>query len=189
MEIYKISMLAVLLAVVVLSGCSQPVDTTSTKPVCADSLDKMITMDIAQQILLEMNFVIEKYDTEKGVIITRPLRGSQFFEFWRNDNAGADSYSQANLHSLMRTVYVDVTEKFGMACLTCQVGVKRLSIPERPIDRLSRTSSVFTGGNSSMQRLELKGDFDWIDMPDDKALAAKILQLTGDRIAKLEGKI
>ena len=189
MKKYKFSGLAFVLAAMLFSGCAQQADTTYKESVCSETLEKMITMDIAQQILLDMNFVIEKYDTEKGVIMTRPLRGGQFFEFWRSDNAGADSYSQANLHSLMRTVYVDVTDKFGLVCVTCQVEVKRLSLPERPIERISQTSSVFTGGNSSMQKLELEGDFDWIDMPDDKALEAKIIQLTGDRIAKLEGKV
>ena len=91
------------------------------------------------------------------------------------------------MHSIMRTAELNINEKDGQNCLTCKVDVRRLSVEERSITRVSEMSNMYTGGSAGAQRLKVKGQYDWIDMGNDTALESKILQLIGGRIAKLEG--
>ncbi len=179
--------MALVFAMFVLAGCSQQAQVPTSQPLCVTSLDRSNTLEVAQDILTEMHFVIEKYDLEKGIILTRPLRGAQFFEFWRKDNAGFENKRLANMHSIMRTAELNIDEKDGQNCLTCKVDVKRISVEERPVTQVSALSNVYTGGSAGAQRLKIKGQYDWIDMGNDTALESKILQRIGGRITKLEG--
>ncbi len=68
-------------------------------------------MEVAEDVLAGMYFTIEKADVDSGLIRTRPLPGAQFFEFWRSDNVGTDNTLAANLHTIRRTVTLDISHK------------------------------------------------------------------------------
>ena len=65
----------------------------------------------AERVLTRMHFAIEKLDAEQGVVKTRPLRGAQFFEFWRSDNVSSYDCEEANLQSVRRTVELRVKKE------------------------------------------------------------------------------
>ena len=126
-------------------------------------------MSAAEDVLTSMQFVIEKSDLVSGLIRTKPLRGSQFFELWRSDNVSAKSTAEANLHSIQRTVQLTISEQGNRVCVKCDVEVQRLS--------------------SGMQRLALnekqQEEMSWIDLGGDPGLERKILQRLKNKIAAL----
>ena len=165
------------------TGCSATAGDAPAGQLCLESTNKTKLMAAAEDVLVRMQFVIEKYDLEKGVIKTRPLRAPQFFEFWRTDNASAKSSAQANLHSIRRIAELNTFEADGKTCLKCQIQIERLSIPPQEIVGASRAASMFTGGDTSLQRLELETDeMSWIDLGSDIELQKKILKLIQRKI-------
>jgi hypothetical protein len=165
------------------TGCSATAGDAPVGQVCLDNTQKATLMAAAEDVLVRMQFVIEKYDLEKGVITTKPLRAPQFFEFWRSDNASAKNTAEANIHSIRRIVELNTFGADGKICLKCEVQIKRLSIPPQEIESVSRASSMFTGGNTSLQRLKLETDeITWIDLGSDIELQNKILKLVQRKI-------
>ena len=148
-------------------------------------------MEVAEDVLAGMYFRIDKADVESGLIRTRPLPGAQFFEFWRSDNAGADNNLAANLHTIRRTVTLDISQQGRELRIGCNVQAQRLSLPERQVSNSSssRVYGLFSQRNSSVQKLKLhpeqKEKMAWIDMGSDKQLEAKILKRIETGIVRL----
>jgi len=189
-----------------LAGCADPVRGPKGKAsngaeqqhkvverICVPNSDKSAAMQIAEDVLGEMHFTIEKSDAdpvrgpkgkasngaEPGLIRTRPLAGAQFFEFWRNDSVGAFNWSEANLHSIRRTVELDISEQAGQVCIGCNVEVQRLSLPERQVSK-GRAYEMFSESDASIQQLKLHSeqqqDMAWVDLGNDSKLGTEILK-------------
>ena len=137
-------------------------------------------MEVAEDVLANMYFTIEKADADSGLIRTRPLPGAQLFEFWRSDNVGADNTLAANLHTIRRTVTLDISQQDEQLCLGCNVQAKRLSLPERQVSSSARVYGMFSQSSLSLQRLKLnpeqKQQMAWIDLGRDSRLEAEILK-------------
>jgi len=137
-------------------------------------------MEVAEDVLANMYFTIEKADADSGLIRTRPLPGAQFFEFWRSDNVGADNTLAANLHTIRRTVTLDISQQNEQLCIGCNVQVQRLSLPERQVSSTTRVYGMFSQSSLSLQRLKLnpeqKQQMAWIDLGRDSRLEAEILK-------------
>ena len=147
-------------------------------------------MEVAEDVLARMYFTIEKADANIGLIRTRPLPGAQFFEFWRSDNAGADNALAANLHTIRRTVTLDISQQGRELRIGCNVQAQRLSLPERQLSSSSaRVYGMFSQSNSSLQRLKLnpeqKEEMAWIDLSRDSRLEAEILKRIETGIVRL----
>lgn len=151
-------------------------------------IGKADTMDVAEDVLAEMHFTIEKADIDSGVIRTRPLPGAQFFEFWRSDNVGGDNSLTANLHTIRRTVELNVSKRERELCIGCDVWVQRLSIPEHQVSSSARAYKMFSRSKPSLQRLALNPEQEeemaWIDLDNDTRLAAEILKRIEARIVR-----
>jgi hypothetical protein len=140
----------------------------------ADS--RVETMKLCEDVLVRMLFEIEKFDVDKGYIKTRPLRGGQFFEFWRSDNVGSENSKRSNLHSVLRTVELQVDESGGQFCVECTSHMRRLSIEESDITSFSISRGIFSGGSRKFQKLHPEAkDLEWIDMGSDSELEKRIL--------------
>jgi len=146
-------------------------------------------MEVAEDVLAGMYFTIDKADVDSGLIRTRPLSGAQFFEFWRSDNAGADNTLAANLHTIRRTVTLDISQQGRELRIGCNVQAQRLSLPERQVSSSTRVYGIFSQSNPSLQRLKLnpeqKEEMAWIDMGSDKRLATEILKRIEAGIVRL----
>ena len=183
---------AIAMGLLLLTGCSSEKQISPSEPVCLRLADKSWIMEIAEDGLTRMNFVIEKYDVETGFVRTKPLRAGQVFEFWRSDNASPAAWAEANLHSIRRTAQLNVSEESGVVCTTCLVGIERLSLPEREITGMSWLAGMFTDSGQTQQKLTLRPEqqegMAWIDLGPDAALERKILTLIEKKITKLEGQ-
>jgi len=137
-------------------------------------------MDRTQQVLSKMHFKIEKADVDSGYIRTAPLPGAQFFEFWRDDNAGMFNFAEANIHTIRRTAEFDITEQNGQICIDCRVKTQRLHLPEKQLAGSSKLPEMFSESSSTKQTLEIgwqqKEGMAWLDLGNDTQLASKILK-------------
>lgn len=166
--------------VLLLAGCAnQQHSNVAAEPLCITGLEKPVVVKAAENVLGEMRFAIEKADTNSGLIRTRPLSGAQFFEFWRSDNVGSFNSAEANLHSIRRTVELNITPHGEKLCLVCDVKIERLSLPEQQTSS-GRAYQMFSRSDSSLQKLTLnpqqKAGMAWVDLGKDSHLAAKILK-------------
>lgn len=172
-----------------LAGCAQKQITV--EPKCLSGINNEFAMKSAERTLVSMNFVIDKLDPNLSIITTKPQRGSQFFEFWAKDNVGGYNKAMSNMDSIRRTVELGFTDKQGEVCITCQVNVQRLSIPEKEIDSTSRAYSIFTSSSQTRQSLNLTNEqrekMAWNDMGRDSQLEASILNRIEKQIIKDRG--
>jgi len=177
-------MFAVLL---LLAGCAQTQQRAGIMQVCIADANEIAAMQAGEVTLGEMLFVIDKADVEHGYISTQPLVGAQFFEFWRSDNVGARNWAQANLHSIRRTAELNVSQQKNKLCISCQVRMQRLSLPEREVSSTARAYMMFSKSTSRMQRVELGPEqrkrAGWIDLGQDDKLAGKILERVEKKLA------
>ena len=162
-----------------LAGCGGSAKTTLAAPELLTAPDSEQLMAAAQETLGRMFFVMDKYDLEAGYLRTRPKRASQFFEPWRQDNASATAFAQANLDSLRRTIEVFVEPHAGAAGLRCVVTVEKLSLPPQPVPSMSQMAGLYTDITRTLQTLTLEKDLvrqmEWIDLGPDHALEHRIV--------------
>ena len=146
-------------------------------------------MEVAEDVLAKMYFTIEKADAQSGLIRTRPLPGAQFFEFWRSDNVGADNTLAANLHTIRRTVTLDISQQDEELRIGCEVQAQKLSLPERQVSSSARVYGMFSLSSPSLQRLKLnpeqKKQMAWTDLGRDTRLEAEILKRIETGIVRL----
>jgi hypothetical protein len=163
-----------------------PNGVATPEPLRLVGVSRAEAMWAAEDALSGMHFVIEKFDTEQGIIRTEPLRGAQFFEFWRSDDVGLHDAVEANLHSIRRAVDLQVTEGQGQVSIDCHVQVQRLSLPENATASVSQAYRMHSASTLRMQRLQLtpqqRQRMAWIDTGQDPALAAMILERIGKKL-------
>jgi hypothetical protein len=182
---------AIMIGALVLAGCAQPQRSAMTGRACVPNIGKAETMALAEDVLDQMHFMIQKADVAGGVMRTRPLSGAQFFEFWRRDNVGFDNGLMANLQTIRRTVELNISPQAGELCIACKVRVQRLSLPERPITSSGRVYEMFSRSSPSLLRLSLtpqqKKEMAWIDLRNDTLLANRILRRIQARVTQRAG--
>lgn len=165
---------------VLLAGCAKQQQFKAVEQICVANIQKREAMQTAEDVLRRMHFTISKADAKQGIIRTRPLAGAQFFEFWRRDSVGAKNFAEANLHSLRRTVELDITQQGRQLCIGCDVKVRRLSLPEHEVSSSSRAYEMFSISTAAMQRLILRPkqqkEMAWLDMGEDSRLSTEILK-------------
>ena len=173
-----------------LAGCARPERYETVEQICVPNLTKAEAMQAAEEVLAKMHFTVAKADAEQGIIRSRPLTGAQFFEFWRRDNVGAFNRAEANLHSIRRTVELDISRQDEKLCIGCDVKTQRLSIPERQVSSTARAYEMFSISNPSMQRLELhseqRRDMVWVDLGRDARLETEILKRIERQVTGLQ---
>lgn len=178
--------LMVILAAV-MGGCCTKECPKAANQICVQGVDKQAVIDTSQKALEDMQFRIEKADTEAGYISTRPLPAQQFFEFWRSDTVGCYNFVEDNMHSVTRTAEINIIPKGFDFCIDCRVTTRRLSIPPLDIASATELPSVFSQGSVSVQSVELRArqrqNATWIDMGPDTGLESKILQRISKRLS------
>jgi len=178
-------------AILILAGCAKEQQFKAAGPICVPGMNKPAAMRAAKEVLGEMHFTIDKADTERGLIRSRPLAAAQFFEFWRSDNVGAFNTIEANLHSIRRTTELAISRQGQQLCIGCDVDVQRLSLPEREVTSGAQAYGMFTTSDRAIQTLKLhpeqKIDMAWVDLGQDARLAAQILKRIGEKL-KAESK-
>ena len=177
---------ALMACALVLAGCAQQQQGEVTGPISVPDMGKAETMEVAEDVLAGMHFTVEKADVPSGLIRTRPLPGAQFFEFWRSDNVGGKNSLQANLHTIRRTVELDISQHGDQLQIDCDVRVQRLSLPERDVSSSAQAYGMFTRSSPSLQKMSFETtqeqEIAWIDLEKDTRLAAEILKRIEKRL-------
>jgi len=172
-------------------GCASPqAEQGPANALCPETATRQQVVWAAHDVLAGMQFPIEKLDVEQGIVRTRPLRGAQFFEFWRSDNVGGRNTAEANLQSVRKTVELRIDrraadddpqskESRGLS-LACDVQVQRLSLPGNEVAGVSQAYRTHTGSAPVLQRFQVterqQQGMAWIDLGEDSQLAAEILK-------------
>lgn len=166
-----------------LAGCAENKYIQTEDRLCLPAATKAELMASAEGVLAEMHFEIEKFDSEAGYIRTRPLSGGQTFEIWRADNVGALNRAEADLHSIRRTVELNVSEQTGQLCINCKATTERLSIPS---EQTAGQSYRAMTGQKSIQKIsrEQKGNITWLDLGRDGQLETEIIRRIEKQLAK-----
>ena len=84
---------------------------------------------------------VDREDRRFGLIVTKPVVGKQFFEFWRKDAVTSNDVMLSSLHTVRRVVKIQIvpqgTMRFGV---NVEAHVERASIPG---DQLDNTAEAF----------------------------------------------
>ncbi len=183
---YHLLTFTLMTCALMLAGCAQQQPKQVTGQIYVPDVGKAEAMGVAEDVLAKMHFTVEKADVQSGYMKTRPLSGAQFFEFWRSDNIGADNSILANLHTVRRTVELDISRRGEELFIGCDVHVQRLSLPERDVSSSARAYEMFSRSSPSLQRLKLnpeqEKDMSWVDLGRDKQLATEILKRIEERV-------
>jgi hypothetical protein len=193
---YRLCKYILIMCAVMAAGCSQQTSVPSTVKLPDENLyveqdkgaKKARLTKVAEDVLAEMHFTIEKADAKNGLVRTKPLPGAQFFEFWRSDNVGIDNALAANIHTIRRIVTIDINQQGPQMHLVCQVHAQKLSLPERPVNSSTRVYRMFSQSSPLLQRLILNPEqarqMTWIDLGRDSRLEAKITRRIEKRIQR-----
>jgi hypothetical protein len=190
----KTALYVLIAAALSLPGCGGPnAAPTPTQMIRADGATRADVVQAAGDVLTRMHFAIEKLDVEQGLVRTRPLRGAQFFELWRSDNASAYNWEEANLQSVRRSVELRVKSEDGNTarlCIECAVSVERLSLPANEIAGTSEAYRIHSSSMPTLQRVEVSPQqrraMAWIDVGKDPDLAARILARVEQRLQRVD---
>jgi len=190
-----ISTLVQTVLITALAGCAgQQQSTGPVEPLSLPGISRAEAMELAEQVLAEMHFVIDKADFQHGIIRTRPLAGAQFFELWRSDNVGSFNHLEANIHSIRRWVELSFETPPGQQQPTqslrihCTVHTERLSLPERPVSSSARAYAMFSKSSASLQRIQLNPEqqalMGWEDLGQDNQLARAVLEKINEKLSR-----
>ncbi len=175
----KPGLITILCALLFLAGCARPEHVKTIDRLCVVEPDRQQALSAAEDVLARMHFTIEKFDTDAGYIRTRPLPAAQSFEFWRSDNVGAFNSSEADLHTIRRSVEITAGSSDNQLCLECTARVQRLSLPERDVTT-GQAYAMFSQSRHSLQSMKLspeqKSGFAWIELGRDNQLETEILK-------------
>jgi hypothetical protein len=180
---------ALITCVLIMSGCAEQQQYGEVEQICVPGMDKAGVMQLAEDVLADMYFTIDKADPDTGFIRTNPLPGAQFFEFWRKDNVGPENATLANLHSIRRIVELNINRDRENLRIDCDAQVYRLSLPRRQSTSSARAYKMFTKGTKSVQALQLhpqqQADAAWVSLGRDKPLETEILEQIEKRLKRL----
>jgi hypothetical protein len=116
---------------------------------------------------------------------TYPLAGAQTFEFWRTDNVGSFNRAEADLHSIRRTVELNLSKQSGQLCINCRATTQRLSLPQDQ-DAAGKGYTNLAESRRSAQKLKLgheqKANITWTDLGRDNQLETEILKRIESRL-------
>jgi len=183
----KSLMILICSSIMLICGCVED-QRESVEKLCLSGIDKKSAMEESEKALSGMNFVIEKLDVEQSYISTRAITGGQWFELWKNDNAGGFNAAEANIHSIRRIAELNFSEENNNVCIDCNVLTQRLYLPPREDVDETKASSMFSKSGESKQTLTLNKDqideMQWVDLGNDAQLAEKILKKIKKQAAK-----
>jgi len=166
-------------------GCQpKPVPLAEAR-VTADE-DFNAVWEASMEVLRQYRFTPDRTDPREGLIVTFPLLGKQWFEFWRADASEPDDVIESSLHTIYRTATVSIrphepaaasAPALGKYSATVEVRVSRSVRPAAQVNSTSEAFEMFLHP-AEFARSPTGGD------PQETASAA-LVDLNRDR--KLEG--
>ena len=172
-------LLSSVLCLLPFAGCAENKYAKTIDQICPPAINRTVVMTTAEWVITDMQFDIEKFDVDAGYIRTAPLSGSQSFELWRSDSVGSFNQSEADLHSIRRTVEINISEQPGQMCVNCIATTQRLSMPQ-DLAAADQSRPIMSPGQRSLQKpkpgSEHKVTISWTDLGRDNQLETEILK-------------
>jgi len=168
-------------------GCAKEQQFEAIDEICLPGVNKAAAMEAAEGVLSEMHFTVAKSDAESGYVKSGPLPGAQVFEFWRKDNIGDYNRAQSNLHSIRRTVELQINQQERELCIGCNVKVDRLNMPEYEVSSSTQAYRMFSKSSQLKQQLEAnpsqEAGMSWVELGEDRRLSTKILKQLKEKLS------
>jgi len=170
-----------ILLTAMLTGCTeQRRPTQQTVAIVKQfSFDDVWTVCLAS--LQDRGLSVDRQDRRFGLIVSEPVVGKQFFEFWRNDAVTSDDTWTSSLHTVRRIVSIHVVSQGPMHFeVRVEAQAQRVNIPA---DQLDNTAEAFEmirthGVPASPSRRDYtrpKAELIWVDIGREHALEQYIL--------------
>lgn len=176
-----------LFLIIAAGGCSEQSADVESSKLCQGGVGMAEMVDLCEEVLLDLTFDIDKSDVASGVVLSRPLRGGQFFEFWRRDNQGGFNNAESNIHSLRRTARFDLAESEGKVCVTCLVDVERLSLSNMGASEPGYKYDKMSSRNIRLANMQVDvsgKEKSWIDMGGDYRLESELMERLAKKVSQ-----
>ena len=98
------------------------------------------------EVLRRYNFTVREADRRAGLIVTEPLTGQQWIEFWRKDAATWKDLAESSLDTILRTTKVRIQPVAAGAeayKVTVEVITERKGVPSINVQSTSGAYSMF----------------------------------------------
>ena len=90
-------------------GCVKHTSPVAAQPELTSEQESFLAMWRASlEVLRRYHFEVDRKDRRAGVIITAPLTGQYFWEFWRGDAAGPANLAESTIQTIYRVVKVEI---------------------------------------------------------------------------------
>lgn len=138
-------------------------------------------------------FQLDRSDWRSGVLTTRPMVSSQFFEPWRRELQSAHDVAESSLATVRRTIRFEISgnEESGFTA-SPKVLVERQALAERRLTSVVMYRSVFggrvgSGTRESDQGISLPQRY-WYPIGRDEKFERVLAEAVERRVKRLAGK-
>ena len=161
-----------------LAGCVRAPEARFPNPMPLPSSDAATVEKVAERVLLEMHFEIVYPASKPGRVDTENLTGDSWFEFWRDDTVGNFQRLESSLHTIRRSVHVQVTPAPSGSQVAVKVDKERLSAPGTSPSGISQTYDLYNPRKTSLARQDefKETQYTWLSEGRDDALEQVILE-------------
>jgi hypothetical protein len=174
----KVAISLLVLVTVAATGCVAAPAVRLSNPLPLVSADPSTVEDAARRILVDMRFTLVQPSSRPGVVVTQPLTGDAWFEFWRDDTVGSDQRVESSLHTVRRVVTVTVTSQGGGSEVAVRVVKDRASAPGAAPENITLSLDLFNTSKSELVRQDelAASEYTWIPLGRDEALEQVLLE-------------
>ena len=180
-----------LLSLLWLGGCGgqQPLQWRN-EAIAVDHASFDQVWDACVESLQDKGMEIDRQDRRFGIITTKPMVGKQFFEFWRNDAANSDDLMLSSLHTIRRTVKVQVNSRGATRYeVAVEAQAQRASLPGAAVDSVVEAFELL--GRQGVSPYPRRRDYirpkpkpEWVDLGREPALEQNILDDISGRLKR-----
>lgn len=164
-----------------LPGCQAPAAPDAPTEMSLHISDYDAFIDNSLTLLREFDFVPQRVDRTAGEIVTLPTTSGQWFEFWRGDVIGAYQSLESSLHTVRRSVAINLARDAegpeGDYRVAVTVAKTRYSAPDRQVTTPSGALAIYSDRlptTEGLKKSATRGEH-WVELGRDGLLEARLL--------------
>jgi len=175
------------LSAVSLIGCSKTLE-PQRDAVSVDNSSFEQVWNACLASLEDHSFEVDRRDRRFGLIVSEPVVGKQFFEFWRKDTANSNHLLNSSLHTIRRVVTIRIAKQGPTEFqVDVEAQAQRISVPGTQLNSTAEAFELMRsqGVPASPRRsdyLRPRGDRTWIDIGREQALEQAIMRDIAGRL-------
>jgi hypothetical protein len=196
---HKLRTFALLALATALTGCAR-----HTEPVVAGSqLDPdqrqfEALWQASQQVLRACDWTIVRTDRRDGLVLTEPMVGEHWFEFWRCDAATANDLVESTVQTIYRQVEVQIAPDEGANTFTPVVTVRTFRSDRPSYQATSPVNAYRVLAIPGQERIEPERLYEqqgprarqrMMPLGNDEKLAAKLQKKISEKAAEIQQQL